>query len=299
MPKICLWDRILIDNQQQGTNNSPLLKTQLSYLQSTGVNILNLDRSIPLDNNLNESIIYSSDIILAHIDDASREQLLNKEYFPENCIDKQIFILISSKSVEGNSCFLQAELSTKKSRIVLFTNSIDVLQIDSVFQNVMNLSFEDAGKIIKAQSAYTLGWDADPFFPTPDIPIAVYILCQCYLHLHYSQSKQSQETTHPQILELLKSQELFDRPSDDKFTTAKSSNWWKKSLTSDSSEDLSWDKIQSKGKKQWQSLIKGQDDLANAWDDLISQVNEEEDVEISFKNVEAYYLKMHTILSAK
>ncbi len=190
------------------------------------------------------------------------------------------------------------EITAPLSVSLLFGITISV-KFNDLIDSLQKTDLDVSNQLLLAQrlsawNNWSIGWDSDPLFPAPDIPIAMYILCQCYLYLYYSQSNKPQETTHPQILELLKNQEPFDRPSDDKFKTAKSSNWWRKSLTS---EDLSWEEIDLKGKKQWQSLIKAPDNQANAWDNLISQVNGEGDV--SFEKVETYYLKMHSILSAK
>jgi hypothetical protein len=287
MNKVCLWDHRIIRNQSVNKDfkSDPLLEQE-------NTDILILNNTIILTSK-DDDVIYSSNLILAHLDQKEdKNTLLDKNNFPNNCIDQQIFVLISSLPLEGNSCVIKE--SGGKARIVLFTQSLKILQSQEIFKKVINLSFSDAQKMIEVQSTYAIGWEEDPFFTQYDIPIAVYILCQCYLYLYYSQSNKPKETTHPQILELLKNQEPFDRPSDDKFKKVKLSSWWKKSLTSEDSEDLSWDK---KGKKQWQSLLKVPDNQANAWDDLISQINREE--EVSFEKVEAYYLKMHTTLSSK
>jgi hypothetical protein len=286
MISICLWDQILLTNKVMPVKIDSILEAEIPTLKSVGANILSV---------FDSNIVYSQDIVLAHIDAKDRECLFDRTNFPDFCIEKQIFILISSNPVDNTSRVIKESAKGKSTRIILCVNSLDVLRSKVIFNKAINLSFDDAEKIITAQSTYIIGWDADPFFPTPDIPIAVYILCQCYLYLYYSQSNQPQENTYPQILELLKNKELFGRASNDKFKTIKSSSWWKSSLTS---EDFSWKEIKFKGEKQWQSLIKAQDDLIDAWDDLISQVNEE-DVDISFEKVEAYYLKMHAILSTQ
>jgi hypothetical protein len=237
----------------------------------------------------------SANLCLLHHDNPSG--FLNLTTIYQNIECNQVFVFVTTVSeVEGKHQVIE---HNGKSRALLFVKDMSMLQKEENLKNLCSLSFSDAKKMIEAQSAYEIGWEEDPFFIQYDIPIAVYILCQCYLYLYYSQSNKPQETTHPQILELLKNQELFDRSSDSKFKTAKSSNWWKEAISSKDSEDLSWAKIKLKGEKQWHSLIKAQDDQANVWEDLISQINKEEDVEISFENVETYYLKMHTILSAK
>jgi hypothetical protein len=225
------------------------------------------------------------------------EQLLNRL---KQGVDKQILpyiMIVSNQPLDGS---ISEDGKIHESSIAL-KNQTDLSYLSTNFNDLVDcLKKIDASASIQSSIVQRVSaWNNWSIGAEPDIPIAVYILCQCYLHLYYSQSNKPQETTHPQILELLKNQELFDRPSDDKFKTAQSSNWWKEALSSKDSEDLSWGKIKSKGEKQWQSLIKAQDDRANVWEDLISQINKEEDVEISFENVETYYLKMHTILSAK
>jgi hypothetical protein len=285
--KIYLYDH-LATNKNEFTSIGSIGKQEIEAVCKK-----NNIKIVPDEENDDKSR-FSADLWLLHHKNPS--EFLDPSTINQDIECNQVFIFVTTVSeVEGEHTVIE---HNGKSRALFFVKDMSMLQKEENLKNLCSLSFANAKKMIEAQSAYEIGWEEDPFFTQYDIPIAVYILCQCYLHLYYLHNKPP-ETTHPQILELLKNQDLFDRPSDGKFKTAKSSNWWKGAISITESEDLCWGKIKSKGEKQWHSLIKGQDDRANAWEDLISQVNKEEDVEISFENVETYYLKMHTILSAK
>lgn len=254
------------------------------YLKTLGVSLL--DEWTYQD-------IYKSHLVIVHSDNYEQEQQYSN--FPDNCIDEQIIVLISSMPRSEQSKLIAN--GKNKFRILFYTKSLEVLKKRSILTKLSQLDFANAKKILENKSTISIGWDEDPFFLFPDILVALYILCQCYLCIYFFQSNELLARTHPQIIKLVElfrvnytTNGLTTNPSID---TVQSFDWWKISI---SDEHMKWEMIREKGEKQWQSLVREEDNKA-AWDDLIARIDRSE--KVLQKEVENFYLQMHALLSGR
>jgi hypothetical protein len=183
-----------------------------------------------------------------------------------------------------------------KGRVLLFVKDMSILRQHQVMRQLCMLSFADAKKIVQEQNTYSIGWTEDPFFINSEIPLALYILCQCYLHLHYMQPNLSlSDIEEPQIRTLLENKELFGA-TPTQLKEIQSSNWWYTAL---SEEAIPWETLKDRGKAQWKALLSGDTSAKRfeLWDSLILQIESSQD--ISLEVVKQYYLITYTLLSTK
>jgi hypothetical protein len=135
----------------------------------------------------------------------------------------QVLIFVTTTSGLSSLKYEHQVLDINGSRrALLFVKDMSILQKKRNLKNLCSLSFSNAETIIRNHSAYNVGWEEDPFYIYCDFVIAIYILCQLYLHLNDLEKSDLQSKGHLTKVEL--------------------SSWWKKSMMGDHS---SWDRLKS------------------------------------------------------